>query len=211
MTTRARFLARIRERLGDAPRLNAPAIGGWSVSIDDAPARFAAELAAIDGIPHISTVGEAEAELASILAAAEEGPVLVAPEDGLPAGVEDTVTAASRELITWPGAGRDDWARAAVGMTSARWAIAETGSVVLFSGPTGARTTSLLPPVFVCMLPAERLVASTAEAFRLIAEAGTDSSSVIVVTGPSKSADIGNELAQGVHGPGEVHVILYGA
>ena len=116
---------------------------------------------------------------------------------------------AGRELITWPGDGRADWARAAVGVTSARWAIAETGSVVLVAGPTGARTASLLPPVLVCMLPLGRLVATTTEAFRLIAEAGSEASSVIVVTGPSKSADIGNELAQGVHGPGEVHVILY--
>lgn len=211
MTTRAQFLDRIRERLADAPRLESPAVGEWSAPIDDRAARFAAELTAIDGLPHLVTAGDAEAELTRLVAAAGEGPVLVAPEDGLPAGVSDAVASAGRELVTWPGGGRDDWAGAAVGVTSARWAIAETGSVVLFSGPTGARTTSLLPPVFVCMLPAERLVATTAEAFRLIAEAGTDSSSVIVVTGPSKSADIGNELAQGVHGPGEVHVILYGA
>ena len=209
MTTRERFLERIRERLGDAPRLDAPTMGEWSAPVDDPLDRFAAELAAIDGIPHMGTIAEAEAALGDILASAEDGPVLLAPDDGFPAGVPAAVAAAGRDLVTWPGGGRDDWAGAAVGVTSARWAIAETGSVVLFAGPDGARTASLLPPVFVCMLPADRLVATTAEAFHLIAGAGTDASSVIVITGPSKSADIGNELAQGVHGPGEVHVILY--
>jgi L-lactate dehydrogenase complex protein LldG len=30
----------------------------------------------------------------------------------------------------------------------------------------------------------------------------------VLITGPSKSSDIGQELARGVHGPGELHVVL---
>jgi L-lactate dehydrogenase complex protein LldG len=93
-----------------------------------------------------------------------------------------------------------------VGVSRATYGLADTGSVVLLSGPDEPRARSLLPPVHIVELDAGRVLPGLAELF---AELGTDlPSSVAIVTGPSRSADIEQTLTIGVHGPGEVHIVL---
>lgn len=93
-----------------------------------------------------------------------------------------------------------------VGISHAAYGLADTGSVVLRSGPTQSRRESLLPAVHVCVVPVERLLPGLPELF---AEVGVDlPSELAIVTGPSRSADIEQNLTIGVHGPGEVHVVL---
>jgi L-lactate utilization protein LutC len=93
-----------------------------------------------------------------------------------------------------------------VGVSRAAYGLADTGSVVILSGPDEPRARSLLPPVHVSVLAVESLLPGLPELF---AELGSDlPGSVAIVTGPSRSADIEQVLALGVHGPGEVHVIL---
>jgi L-lactate utilization protein LutC len=95
-----------------------------------------------------------------------------------------------------------------VGVSTAAYGLAETGSVVLLAGPDEPRARSLLPPVHVCVLAVENLLLGLAELF---AELGPElPSSVAIVTGPSRSADIEQQLTVGVHGPGEVHIVLTG-
>jgi len=98
------------------------------------------------------------------------------------------------------------------GITSAAWGVAETGTIVLPTGTGQGRLVSLLPPVHIALLPEEHLLPSVAELFRVLArEARTGSalpSSLSLATGPSRSADIENDLTIGVHGPVEVHVVL---
>jgi L-lactate dehydrogenase complex protein LldG len=90
-------------------------------------------------------------------------------------------------------------------VSDAAYGLADTGSVVLLSSDE-PRTRSLLPWVHVTRLREDRILAGLAELF---AELGSDlPSSVAIVTGPSRSADIEQRLAVGVHGPGEVHVVL---
>ena len=68
------------------------------------------------------------------------------------------------------------------------------------------RSRSLLPWTHVTLLRVEDIVPGLAELF---AELGPDlPSALAIVTGPSRSADIEQRLAVGVHGPGEVHVVL---
>lgn len=93
-----------------------------------------------------------------------------------------------------------------VGVSEAAYGLADTGSVVLLAGPDEPRARSLLPPVHVAVLPVERILPGLSELF---AELGPAlASSVAIVTGPSRSADIEQTLAIGVHGPGEVHIVL---
>lgn len=103
-------------------------------------------------------------------------------------------------------------ARAGAGITTADWAVAETGTLVLLSGPGRPRMTNVLPPLHVAVIPLERLQPDTAALFRelsVLASCGRGMPSGLhMVTGPSRSADIEDVLVRKVHGPGELIVIL---
>ncbi len=92
------------------------------------------------------------------------------------------------------------------GVSRAAYGLADTGSVVLVSGPDEPRARSLLPPVHVSLLRESDVLPGLADLFR---ELGSElPSALAIVTGPSRSADIEQMLTIGVHGPGEVHVVL---
>jgi L-lactate dehydrogenase complex protein LldF len=92
------------------------------------------------------------------------------------------------------------------GVTGALAGIAETGSLLLTSGAGQTLTASLLPEIHVVVLKTSQLVPTLAEALRL-PEIRTALAGVIV-TGPSRTADIEMTLTIGVHGPGELYVFL---
>jgi L-lactate dehydrogenase complex protein LldG len=90
-------------------------------------------------------------------------------------------------------------------ISHAAYALADTGSVVLLSSDE-PRSRSLLPWRHVTVVRTATIVAGLEELFERL---GADlPSAVTIVTGPSRSADIEQRLAVGVHGPGEVHVVL---
>jgi L-lactate dehydrogenase complex protein LldG len=91
-------------------------------------------------------------------------------------------------------------------VSEAAYGLADTGSVVLAASPDEPRARSLLPEVHVSLLREDRILPGLAELF---AAYGRDlPSALAIVTGPSRSADIEQTLTVGVHGPGEVHVVL---
>jgi L-lactate dehydrogenase complex protein LldG len=103
-------------------------------------------------------------------------------------------------------ASRDELFSSDVGITSAQWAIAATGTLVLESGVERHRLVSLVPPVHVCLLTASSIRHSMAEILEL---ADTDANPTMTfITGASRTSDIELTLAIGVHGPGELHVIV---
>ena len=99
---------------------------------------------------------------------------------------------------------------AVVGVTGAHAALADTGSVVLVHGEGRARLVSLLPPVHVALVPIDRLHATLGELFVAEPALLRTSANVVVVTGPSRTADIEMTLTRGVHGPRIVHVVFVG-
>jgi L-lactate dehydrogenase complex protein LldG len=103
-------------------------------------------------------------------------------------------------------ASRDELFSSDLGITTAQWAIAETGTLVLESGAERHRLVSLVPPVHVCLLRASTIRRSMAEILEL---ADVDTNPAITfVTGASRTSDIELTLAIGVHGPGELYVIV---
>ena len=91
-------------------------------------------------------------------------------------------------------------------VSTALYGLADTGSVVLAASPEEPRARSLLPDVHVTLLDEDRILPGLDELFAAL---GDDlPSALAIVTGPSRSADIEQKLAVGVHGPGEVHVVL---
>jgi len=95
-----------------------------------------------------------------------------------------------------------------LGLTGADAGLAETGSVVLASGPGRSRMASLLVPVHVAVLRVDRLVDSISTLLATRGDLVAAGSNLVAITGPSRTADIEHTLSRGVHGPGEVHVIL---
>src|SRR5262249_22806092 len=86
-----------------------------------------------------------------------------------------------------------------LGVTSAQWAIAETGTLVLESDAERHRLTSLVPPVHVCLLRTDKIRQTLGEILEL-----TDplrDRTITFITGASRTSDIELTLAIGVHGP----------
>jgi L-lactate dehydrogenase complex protein LldG len=99
-------------------------------------------------------------------------------------------------------------AAAAAGITSADYALADTGTLVMLSSPEEARLISLLPPLHLAIVPRSRLLSGLDELFALLPKPGDRTSSMVLITGPSRTADIEQILVRGVHGPGEIHVVM---
>jgi L-lactate dehydrogenase complex protein LldG len=98
--------------------------------------------------------------------------------------------------------------RAQVGITGAAYGLAETGSLVMLASDEESRLISLLPPVHVAVLHVSSLLANLDELLSRVPNPAELTSAMVLITGPSRTADIEQILVRGVHGPGEVHVIL---
>jgi len=116
--------------------------------------------------------------------------------------------------LDWRGSGLDLYAREAngndaVGVTGAFAAIAETGTLVLASGPDTPASASLLPETHVAVIGAARVVTHMEDAFELAREAfGELPRAINFVSGPSRTADIDQTIVLGAHGPSRVHIVL---
>ena len=96
------------------------------------------------------------------------------------------------------------------GVTSAIAGIAETGTLVLNSGSNRSQLASLLPPIHIAVLPVEAIFPSQREWFDQDATHWIGrSSSLTLISGPSRTADIEMTLTIGVHGPGKLFVVCY--
>ncbi len=87
-------------------------------------------------------------------------------------------------------------------------AVAETGTLMLPSAPERPTTLNLLADTAVVMLRASRVVGAYEDAWDLLRDAGPMPRNVMLVTGPSRSADIEQTLELGAHGPRRLHVLL---
>jgi L-lactate dehydrogenase complex protein LldG len=94
------------------------------------------------------------------------------------------------------------------GITISIAGVADTGTLVLWTGPDEPRTLSLVPPVHVAVLRASRLYASLPAAMAALQPDRSMPSNLLLVSGPSKTADIQQVLAYGAHGPKELVIVL---
>lgn len=94
------------------------------------------------------------------------------------------------------------------GFTQAKSAIAATGSLVLWPTPQEPRLMSLVPPVHFVLLDARTIHADLRQAMQVEQWATRMPTNALVVSGPSKTADIQQTLAYGAHGPKELIVLV---
>jgi L-lactate dehydrogenase complex protein LldF len=113
------------------------------------------------------------------------------PDAALPVGVTPHVSPTQKETC---------------GVTKAVCGLADTGSIVIVDGAGNPLQASLLPRVHIAVLCRSDILPSLPDALALpiVRAAG----SAVVITGPSRTADIEMSLTIGMHGPGELHVFL---
>jgi L-lactate dehydrogenase complex protein LldG len=206
---RERILARLRaaHRTGDLPVPESEVPIPRS-TLEEAPrevliARFAEELRLLGVAFHREPDAEAvERRVRALLGSAS---VLAWAREALPY----ELGARLRELpLRGPGTPRAEAAACGAGFVGVHAAIAETGSLVCLSSPTTPRSASLLPPRFVAVVREAQLLPTLGAFLRTRVAHFPDASAVHVITGPSRTADIELQLTLGVHGPGEVAVVL---
>jgi L-lactate dehydrogenase complex protein LldG len=124
---------------------------------------------------------------------------------GITRHVPDLPTAAALRRQTW-----QNLAGIRLGLTGALGGVADTGSIVVQSGRHRSRTASLLPETHIALLPIDRLYPTMASFFAAHSpqELTRNSSNLVFITGPSRTADIEMIITRGVHGPKRLCVVL---
>ena len=202
MTPRDRILSRLRSVQPRLPRAaSSGPIHSPAMSLNESLDRFVIEAIALNiecfVEPTAAAVKERVARLTHSHAVLSWDPPHVPYESAVV--VQNVITGAAplRQQAT-----------AEIGLTGCDFAIAETGSLVMFSAPGRSRTVSLLPPVHVAVVQREQLIFSMDEMFSLAATRHRNAASCTIITGPSRTADIELTLTLGIHGPGRVIVII---
>lgn len=124
--------------------------------------------------------------------------------------------------VCWPEFAALDWAaqemkveaRPAcgndlVGITGVFCALAETGTLMMCSGPDTSPAASLLPETHIAVVPRSRIVTGMEDGWALLRrERGAMPRAVNFISGPSRTADIEQTVTLGAHGPYRVHLLL---
>jgi L-lactate dehydrogenase complex protein LldG len=220
------FLKRVRDAAaaGRAYRVHAvdyPADAGYQGGGDDPVARFAAEATEVGGNVHrVADLAQAADKLREILGGRPIRTALCWEHDVLERmelpkllaeqGIEPWTHASLRSLPHSDQ--RSRMFAADIGISGVTWAVAETGTIVMASGPGTERLASLLPPVHVAIVEREQILPDLFDLFeKFDVQAGSAlPSNLTLITGPSKTGDIELRLTTGVHGPGTWHVIGVG-
>ena len=115
------------------------------------------------------------------------------------------------ELVAYAGpveTFKEDLFQMDAGITSVRAGVAETGVVVLWPTPHEPRLMSLVPTVHVAVLDADTIYNSLAEMMAVERWADGMPTNALLISGPSKTADIEFTLVFGVHGPKELVLLI---
>jgi L-lactate dehydrogenase complex protein LldG len=99
-------------------------------------------------------------------------------------------------------------ATAEVGITCPEYALVDPGALVVISSGRDERLFSLLPPAHIAVISADSVLSGLDELFTVVPDPAAVSSSMVLIGGPSRTGDIEMTLVQGVHGPGELNLIV---
>jgi L-lactate utilization protein LutC len=221
-TTRESFLQRVRQaveegnRAGHAAPLEARGHTGYQGAGPDLVARFRDELTAAGGHVHLVADPEAAVDRVIDLLGSHPGKQILAGRGPFvdPLALPDRLRAGGFDVIEVdrldPEASRETFFAADVGISGVDYLIAETGTLVLLARPEEPRSISLLPPIHIAVADRNQLLPDLFDLFepKVWQERGELPSCLSLITGPSKTGDIELKLVTGVHGPGELHVVL---
>jgi len=216
MNSRDAILARIRNALAhDAPRTQSPVPEVWprqNPSPEQMAERFAQELAAVHGeTVRAGSPEEARAKLVELLDQGAWGP-LGAVDRPL---CRELCAGLAPERVAWvgPESTPQQIADLPAGLVAADYLLADTGSAMLACGVPHERLMCYLPPVCVVAARIDQLYEHLPAVWPQVAQRAADPATrgeFVLVTGPSRTADIEKILILGVHGPNRLVVLLIG-
>jgi L-lactate dehydrogenase complex protein LldG len=216
MTSRDEILQRIRSEVSKGPRVELPPIPEvWprtNPDVSTMTTRFETELKTVHGeVIRAASMAEAAAKLAELVKAS--GWTSVAPMDR--PLCHEAVAALPPAMLEWP---KPAWpptemANLSVSLVTPEALLADTGSCVIACPTAEDRMLCYIPPACVVIAKTEQLREHLPAAWAEIAPRcfGKDlSGEFVIVTGPSRTADIEKLLILGVHGPKRLVVLLVG-
>ena len=218
MSARDRILGRLRAAPAASP-VAPPDLSAWRAMRPppgDAIKQFRTNIEAAHAEVHDTTAQDWPLLLARLAAAKGVRTLLFGPHTPHGAQLAAQMTAADEpgpRLVPYIRP-VDEWREELfdsidASITGARSAIADTGSLILWPDASEPRLMSLVPSIHFVLLDAARIhndlnAAMTAENW-----ATNMPTNALVISGPSKTADIQQTLAYGAHGPREVIVLLH--
>ena len=216
MSSRDAILGRIRRALaGDPPHERPAMIEVWpreNPPTEQMAERFTQELEAISGELHrCASMDDARAKLTGLL------------EELECTSIGGTDRPLCREVASELAPDRVDWGESEVepkklaelsaGLVAADYLVADTGTAMVACGTPHERLMCYLPPVCFVIATTDRLVEHLPAAWEEIAPRAADPATrgeFVLITGPSRTADIEKILILGVHGPKRLIVLLVG-
>jgi L-lactate dehydrogenase complex protein LldG len=199
-TAKDDILARVRTALGPSPA--APEIPreyrqAGTLPHDGIVDLFCERVAEYQATVHRIDAADVAAAVRAILAGAERvGAPAGFADLGLKVIADDTLTIGELDTLD------------AV-VTGSALAIADTGTIVLDSGPaSGRRALTLIPDHHVCIVDAATIVPSVPDAVAQLAGAAAEGRPITLISGPSATSDIELDRVEGVHGPRVLDVVV---
>lgn len=176
---------------------------------------FASELTRVNGIVKVVSSDEEVWEYISDLTTQTDAKTCMAWETDLikKLSIIERLQGAGLKMIK--SQSKEECAKADIGITGADYAIADSGTLVLFSAPGKQRLASLIAPVHVAILESRNILHNIFQLFQIAkcdynpnTEAKDPPACLTFITGPSRTADIELNLTLGVHGPKQLHTLI---
>ena len=210
MSARDRILARLHQ---SAPTATPPApdVAEWSAAhrrqetADQRLQRLRDGLEAAHAQVHVTTTEGWQPLLLSLATACGVRTLLVGSDTALDAPPSLTVMRYEQAIDGW----KDQlFTQVDAALTTAKSAIAETGTLILWPDAQQPRLMSLVPPIHFVLLDAATIHADFAQAMSQEYWQGCLPTNALLISGPSKTADIQQTLAYGAHGPRQLIVLV---
>jgi len=219
MSAKQRILTKLKTSLAgttpladdyDAALVTAP----WTYAPEERIPRLRALLEAVHGETRLSTAAEWPALVAALLAARGIDELLISPATAhgrqfaghlASSGSPLRLKAYDRAVEAW----KDElFFNTPASLTGTVGGIASTGSLILWPTPAEPRLMSLVPPLHIALLNASEVHDNFYAVIREQGWAQGLPTNALLVSGPSKTADIQQTLAYGAHGPKELIVVI---
>ncbi|MCS7047212.1 MAG: lactate utilization protein C [Gemmataceae bacterium] len=225
MTTRESFLQRVRQAVVEGNRIvgeaSLPDRGriGYQGAGPDPVESFCRACRTAGGVPLVVDDGAAAWQHIQQVLDERRAQRIAVGAGGLVAALGLTALLRQRgcevtPMDQAPGSDfRDRMFAADVGISNVAYLVAETGSIIMATAPSEPRSLTLLPPVHIALARRSQILADLFDLFEIFARKiafhqEAPPSCLTIITGPSKTGDIELKLVTGVHGPGEVYVVI---